>query len=135
MPAEIKFRAWDDTYKKMYYPTTNLFVDWDKHYGSKLLCEIASLDGKRDLSDSNYSIMQFTGLKDKNGDNIYEGDIIDASHFRPLIVGFCKESASFGACRDINMVIDKMFWFHNDIVLDQDDWYIVGNIFQNPDLI
>lgn len=84
----------------------------------------------------NWVLMQYTGLKDKNGKEIFEGDILQANHFpRQLIVGFCKESAAFGACTDESMEINKMYWFANDIVLDQDDWCVIGNIHEHPDLI
>lgn len=82
------------------------------------------------------SVGQYTTLLDRNRKDIFEGDIIQANHFpKKLIVGFCKESAAFGACTDQSMDINKMYWFANDIVLDQDDWYVIGNIHEHPELI
>jgi uncharacterized phage protein (TIGR01671 family) len=54
---DIKFRAWENSLKYMKYPKL-----WDNSMPSNW--------------DKWYTLMQYTGLKDKNGKEIYEGDII-----------------------------------------------------------
>jgi len=54
---EIKFRGWDKSIKKMIYPKL-----WDNSMPSNW--------------QHWYELMQFTGLKDKNEKEIYEGDIV-----------------------------------------------------------
>ena len=67
MQREIKFRAWNKGTGKMIdlYKTTPLALD------ANLNCDGIFIPFK-----PGYEIMQYTGLKDKNGKEIYEGDII-----------------------------------------------------------
>jgi uncharacterized phage protein (TIGR01671 family) len=69
MNREIKFRAWNPDDKRIEYPLVFAICSNDK-----LQPLIKCSDGNRAYKD--YPIMQYTGLKDKNGKEIYEGDIL-----------------------------------------------------------
>lgn len=132
---ELKYRAWDTVNKRMIYG--HFFIDSEGTIWHDQDPNGLDMSGRRKIViTTGLRIMDYIGLKDKEGLSIAEGDIISAPHFpKTLIIGYCQESASYGACIDETMLIDKMYWFYNDIVLDQDDWYIIGNIYENPDLI
>lgn len=79
--------------------------------------------------------MQYTGLKDKNDVDIYEGDIIKMGEdknnwFSPRIVEF-KNGSWVGDGIRIFTNQDKYDYVGDS---NQDNWEIIGNIHQNPDL-
>jgi len=85
---------------------------------------------------ANTIIMQFTGLLDKNGTEIYEGDIIKMGNnqecwFAPRVVEFINGCWVGGACR-IYTNQDRHFYEGDS---NQNNWEIIGNIYQNLELI
>jgi uncharacterized phage protein (TIGR01671 family) len=132
---EIKFRAWDKTYKRMNYKVQVGNTDYaDQNY----TCNSIWVDygdnksiGWMNADDKCIDLMQFTGLKDKNGKEIYEGDIVvwEVNEItRTAPVYFDELQASFWMGKDKNL---------GSLVLN--DWMrgeyeVIGNIHENPEL-
>ena len=127
MSREIKFAFWHKQKKEMWSAQS---IDWD----AREVCnggDIASLnDGV---------LLQYTGLKDKNGKEIYENDIIrvndDRDGDRTYEVIF-EKGCYWGNCiytprittPQKTLLCDLDFFVHQS-------QEIIGNIYENPELI
>ena len=108
MNREIKFRAWDKPNNKM---VSHRYLEHHK-------------SGFRLFQNDEFELLQYTELKDKNGNEIYEGDIVAGFDYygEPLTWEVAWE------------------WFDSEtgFNIGQDDdaeAEIIGNIYENPELL
>lgn len=120
---EIKVRAWYKPYKQM-CQVESLRFDGNGVYTAVLIEE--SFYDRRIVEADEIVIEQFTGLKDKNGVNIYDGDILIDDTGEPIeywVVKF-SEGGFVGECAG---VAESLFELTN--------LEVVGNIHKNPELV
>ena len=129
---EIKFRAWLKEDKKMVNVETMDFTDKSIQYLKR--SEIINAYILRRESFDDVELMQYTGVKDKNGKEIYEGDIVlikldETSTWYKTVVGFKK--GAFIA----NLIgkEDYVYIFHHGFT--GDDFEIIGNVYENKNLL
>lgn len=128
---EIKFRAWDTQRKEMIYgvgiaPTSKVH-DFSASTGS----DGTTITANRE--ESHYILMQFTGLLDKNGKEIYEGDIVKYPPSNKNYWGQFVGEVSFGGekimqCGFVVLGLNS-YWSLNSNV------EVIGNIYENPELL
>ena len=126
---EIKFRAWDKRRNKMYNVARIIWINNEIRF--------VGIMGETEeevitpYGIDNIILMQYTGLKDKNGREIYEGDIVEFNFFNELKKGIIK---FYGGA----------FWIDvkgEDIPIllgtgiEGCECEVIGNVYENPELL
>ena len=126
---DIKFRCWDTENKQMLKVQELDFED--TFYGGRLSIRADMYNDYFDIEDM--ILMQYTGLKDKNGKEIYEGDII-----KIYAEGLGGEAIG----KIVYDEYDLAFVLRNEVEeLSECLWYaeqqieVIGNIYDNPELL
>lgn len=122
MSREIKFRAWNKINKEL---ESDPIIDGEN--GKMMAFSVLDAQFARHYRDDEVEIMQYTGLKDKNGKEIYEGDIIK---------GWKDSHWHDGKDRVLKEVewIDELGGF-NIIQIEMRECEVIGNIYENPELL
>lgn len=108
---EIKFRAWDSKFLKMEAFELGRFIS--------------------PIKFADLILMQYTGLHDKNGKEIYEGDIVEqfkgSEYSCKRFVDWRQDHCGFWLCFK-----DRP---HVDLTEYREHLEVIGNIYENPELI
>ena len=122
---EIKFRAWDCDKNKMIYPTERQAIT--------SVCTVITILTNKPIRGGFYDsfktyecngyLMQYTGLKDVNGKEIYEGDIVKEIHidddylYDKVVVRWLDDYLCYNLSMNTGILYE-----------------IIGNIYENPEL-
>ena len=121
----LRFRAWDVEFKEM--------VQVDALVFEEQIIKATYKNGnlvKEDLK--NYVLMQSTGLTDKNGKEIFEGDVLKVTdkHSWLEVVSFSEKKAMF-VSKEIGFPESPLWELFNTVLFEIE---IIGNIYENPEL-
>jgi uncharacterized phage protein (TIGR01671 family) len=112
----IKFRAWDTALNQM--------LSWE------YICKPEPFIMHRYFMDDDVDLMQFTGLLDKNGKEIYEGDLVkgEMTYSEPKVqkVQWDRGFTGFAPFNDYDTDCQEYY--------DTDGCEVIGNIYENPEL-
>ena len=135
---EIKFRAWDKEKGKMF-----TVFHWHKGDDIDSVTRLCGFNGEETLFvGSDIDLIQYTGLKDKDKVEIYEGDIIAIGLTYKIVkavIEWNDKDACFGCKWDADTArVRKEVGMPNlpaNLVSSGSPWAVIGNIYENPELL
>lgn len=135
---EIKFRVWDKNLKEMNYDDIEDIGQDDYWYDGET--EVWNVLHDANTGQERFILMQYTGLKDNNGKEIYEGDVLRlwrsiskngikrGGYYKPLIVKYCDTWCQF-VVEDYSTKDKYGVWQQFGA------FEVIGNIYENPELL
>jgi len=124
---EIKFRAWDKI--------NNCWLDWSEQrttleFENGVPCRIVLHETEGYLEKGDFELVEFTGLKDKHGGEIYEGDIVREWNGDMREIVFNSSRAAFIAKMCPKPMVDMPTWIRR---IKEPE--VISNIYENPELL
>lgn len=137
MENRLKFKVWDNV-NKCWADLTGLAIDCQT---GELCCSwVDALYVNNECRDAkDFTIVRFTGLLDKAGVEIYEGDILPALHTTgSVIVVYDAGLASFelqDRADDSYSYSEHLLDLSGENDLGYNPWEVLGNIWEQPELV
>lgn len=137
---EIKFRAWDGKEKIMWIDIHLTDVDSDDGSNGFLVDRIRNGKLEESFLFGNYSDehivwMQYTGLHDKNGKEIYEGDVVLGKFNLDEVEDYIYLTLTEEEKKTQSKLfhIEDIFYPYTNPI--PEDLEIIGNVYENPELL
>ena len=140
----LKFRAWDNENKCYFKPTyeaykgnvedLNIGLDGDLY-----IKKIVKSTHYNQITINRFILEQFTGLQDKNGKDVYEGDIVE--YGETYIGDYCEKEGHGEIQYEDGCFIVVMGAYHDQgfeldgVTIQNRSIKIIGNIHENPELL
>ena len=121
---ETKFRAYHKERKEM-FEIASIDFEEKKAALSNGIIKLLNVDSKQ------FELLQYTGLKDKNDKEIYEGDILFFRDENMKYIVVWQDTAFIIKSIEIRKYLEKMCWLDDTEICCE----IVGNIYENKKLL
>lgn len=141
---EIKVRAYDKENNTMIYsdreniPNRRFYLFGMDNKGSlKCFWQEGCIDkfGSPSINDGELdNIMQYTGLKDNKGKDIYEGDIVELTDGKFLAEDYYKADKFIVDLNIRTWLKGEKFGYEGEGLIDWEDTVVIGNIYENQEI-